>query len=133
SVEKNSRSARVVDEELAFLQIPGEVLHGRVEVPVPAVVLDRVVPKAKDIHGLPRPVLVGNAREPGRPCEAPARPARGLDGRAQLSMDTEQIRKARRRPPAPAALRGDTQAGGETRRHPHGAWPSSDPGPAAVR
>ena len=47
----------------------GELLHGRIEVAVPAVAIDAVVRRAEGVDGLVRPRLVGHAVPAGRPRE----------------------------------------------------------------
>jgi hypothetical protein len=79
-IEEDPGAPRVVDEELAIFEVACQVLDRRIEVPVPAVVLDGVVPETEGVHGLLDPVLIGNAREAGGPLESPPRPARPLDG-----------------------------------------------------
>ncbi len=112
-IEEDPGAPRVVDEELAIFEVARQVLDRRIEVPVPAVVLDGVVPEAEGVHGLLDPVLLGNAREAGGPLEAPPRPARRLDGGADGGVDAQKIRDGGGRPPAPAALGGDPESGHE--------------------
>ena len=80
-VEQDAGAARVVDQQVAVLQVTSQILHGRVEVAVPAVVLDGVVAQAEGVDRLQGPVLVGYAREAGRPLEPPPRPPADGSGR----------------------------------------------------
>ena len=86
-IEEDPGAPRVVDEELAILEVARQVLDRRIEVPVPAVVLDGVVPEAEGVHGLLDPVPLGNAREPGGPLEPSPRPACRLDGGGDGGVD----------------------------------------------
>ncbi len=116
-IEEDAGPARVVDEELAVLEVARQVLHRRIEVAVPAVVLDGVVPEAEGVHGLLDPVLVGDAGKTGGPLEPPPRPARLLDGGADGGVDAQKVGDGGGRPPAPAALGGDPELGHEAVGH----------------
>ena len=118
-IEEDPGSPRVVDEELAIFEVARQVLDRRIEVPVPAVVLDGVVAEAEGVHGLLDPVLLGNAREAGRPLEPSPRPARLLDGGADGGVDTQEVGDGGGRAPAPAALGGDPERGHEAVGHLH--------------
>ena len=115
-VEQDAGPARVVDQELAVLEVAGQILDGRVEVAVPAVVLDGVVPEAEGVDGLQGPVLVGHALRSRRATRtaAAARAAR-CDRGADGAVDAQQLGDGGGRPPAPAALGGDAEAGDEAR------------------
>ena len=113
AVEEDPRSARVVHQHLALPQIGGELLDRGVEVPVPAVVLDRVVVEPELVDRLLDPLLVGYPLEVGRPGEHEARLGRRVGDRA-----AERRVRARSscgdgalRQPAPAARRGDPEVG----------------------
>jgi hypothetical protein len=64
------------------VKVARQLLDGQVEVPVPPVVLDRVVVEAEGVHGLIDPVLAGDALEAVRPGEDEARVAGQVPYRA---------------------------------------------------
>src|SRR6185503_17392561 len=103
----------------ASFEVACQVLDRRIEVPVPAVVLDGVVPETEGVHGLLDPVLIGNAREAGGPLESPPRPARPLDGGGDGGVNAQEVGDGGGRAPAPAALGGDPEPGHEAVGHLH--------------
>src|SRR5262247_3330145 len=109
-VEENPRPSRVIDQQLTVLEVAGQILDRRVEVPIPPVVLDRVVPEAEGVHGLPSPILVRDSLEARRPLKPAACVPRLLDRGAQRSMDPQELWDGGGRASAPAALGGDAKA-----------------------
>src|SRR5580765_6765825 len=84
-VKEDPRSAGVVDHDVPVAEDARELFDRRVEVAVPAVVLDRVVLEPEAVDGPADPVLVGNTRDAFGPGEARALATRG-DGPAVARM-----------------------------------------------
>src|SRR5690349_14038479 len=63
AIREDARAPGVVDEDVAVEEHPIERIDRRLEVGVPAMVLDRVVLERQLAERLPRPVLVQDARE----------------------------------------------------------------------
>src|SRR5215831_16457813 len=109
-VEEDPRSPRVIDQDLAVLEVASEILDRRVEVPVPPVVLDRVVPEAEGVHGLAGPILVRDPLEALRPLKTAAGAPRLLDRGTQRPVDAQELWDGGGERSSPAAHGGDAEA-----------------------
>ena len=68
-IDQDAGAARVVEQDVAVDEQVGELLHGGIEVAVPAVAVDAVVGRAEGVDRLAGPVVVGQARPAGGPLE----------------------------------------------------------------
>ena len=121
-IDEDPGAARVVDDDVAVGEEVGELLDRRVEVAVPAVLLDVVVRRAERVDLLGGPRLVGDPCPARRPGER-ARPRRRLDRRRDVAVQLDQrldVLRSVATPPAVGrhaelvdeALGGDDAGGG---------------------